>query len=199
MAGSLGIASSVIGIGSGLSSLFGGGGSGSGGTAGASPAAADPFASYRGTYAEKLNQLYADPWSIKYQPGYQFGLQSGMGGMQAAQAAQGSLASGNALLAGQRYGQDYGLKYLSQLKDEYGQLSGATQAPGLGQTAASNIAAANQANRLGAINSISGNLSTLYGALGSPAWDPSAGYLSSAGSFDPYASYYDSTGAMLGF
>ena len=57
MAGSLGIVSSVVGIGSGVSSLLGG-------SSGGSSAAADPFAAYRGQYAQQLQDLMNNPASV---------------------------------------------------------------------------------------------------------------------------------------
>jgi hypothetical protein len=165
MAGSLGVVGSVVGISSGLNSLFGGGSSGNAKTG--SSTLADPFANYRPAFAQQLYNLYQNPSSITTTPGYQFGLQSGMNTLQANQAKQGNLVSGGALQQAQQYGQQYGLQQFSNMASQLGMLAGATQSPSAGQTAASNIASANLANQLGSTNTVLSGLGSLYNQLGS--------------------------------
>lgn len=71
--------------------------------------------------------------SLQKSPGYRFRMNEGQRGMEAGIGARGGMGSGKALLAGQRYGQDYASQEygnrLSQLRD----LSGKGQASAAGQ------------------------------------------------------------------
>ena len=83
-------------------------------------------------------------------PGYQFGLDTGMNALNAQNAATGGLHSGAALKAAQRYGVDYGTtkytdaynRWRSNRGDIYSMLSGQSAA---GQASANNTAAAGNA------------------------------------------------------
>ena len=175
MAGSLPIISSVVGIGSGLNSLFGGG-SGS-----PSASQADPFGPYRAQYAQQLQALMANPSSVTQLPQYQFNYGQGLQALQAQQAKQGNLVSGAALNQAQQYGQNYAQSAYANQLNTLGQLSGATQAPGLGAQAQSNIAAANLASQLGATQNVLGGLSTLYNQVGGYGSTPNYGYMQNFG------------------
>ena len=83
-------------------------------------------------------------------PGYQFGLDTGMNAINAQNAATGGLHSGAALKAAQRYGVDYGStkyndaynRWSSNRSNVYNMLSGQSAA---GQASANNTAAAGNA------------------------------------------------------
>ena len=176
MAGTLGIVGSVVGIGAGAKTLLGGSS-----PTGGSSAAADPFAQYRPYFGQQLYNLYQNPSAVTQTPGYQFGLSQGLQGLQAAEAKQGNLVSGGALQAAQQYGQQYGLQQFSNYASQLGQLAGATQLPSAGQTAASNIGAANLATQLGATQNVLGGLSTLYNQVGGYGSTPNYGYMQNFG------------------
>jgi hypothetical protein len=145
------------------------------------PSAADPFSPYRPQFASQLQALMADPNTVTKTPGYQFNLAQGLQGLQAQQAAQGRLVSGGALLQGQAFGQNLASQtYNDQLKT-LASLSGATQSPGAGATAMSNIGASNLGSTYGGWQSIAGGLgqisnplATLYSNYNNPSPNPSA-------------------------
>lgn len=60
----------------------------------------DPFGPYRGQYAQRLQDLYANPTSVANLPGYKAGLDA----VERKMAASGYLGSGNMALALQDYG-----------------------------------------------------------------------------------------------
>jgi hypothetical protein len=144
------------------------------------PGQADPFSAYRPQYAAQLQNLMNDPNSVTKTPAYQFNLSQGLQGLQAQQAAQGRLVSGGALLQGQQFGQNLAQQsYQDQLKTLMS-LSGASQSPGVGATAMSNIGASNLGSTLGGWQSIAGGfgqvanpLATLYANFNNPSPNPS--------------------------
>ena len=89
---SLGGVASVVGIASGVSNLFGGGGATSGAGNVAGGAYYDPFAPYRQTYADQLNALISQPASVTSTPFYQFGMQQGQQALTRQQQATGRTA-----------------------------------------------------------------------------------------------------------
>lgn len=96
---------------------------------------ADPNAPYRAGYANELNQLVANPSSIISSGGYQAGLNQALTGTQRqlAQTGQSMSGMGNynmALTSG-----DYFNTQFNQQYNRLAQLSGATQAPSVGQSA----------------------------------------------------------------
>jgi hypothetical protein len=116
-----------------------------------------------------------DPFSYQADPGYAFRLKEGMNAMNATAAARGGLISGNALKAGQMYGQEMGSqeygnafnRYLSNRANAQNTfqlnrnnllsplqfLTGQGQAAAAGQAAnVGNMAAANTALSTGAAN-----------------------------------------------
>jgi hypothetical protein len=100
---------------------------------------ADPFSPYRSGYAAQLSELMRNPQTVTSTPGYQFNLAQGLQAQQAQQAAQGRLVSGGALLQGQQFGQQLaGQTYNQQLETLAG-LSGASQSPAAGATAAGQL------------------------------------------------------------
>ena len=106
---------------------------------------ADPFASSRQQYIDKLNALMANPSLVMSQPGYQFALQQGMqelnrnlskSGMSTSTPGfPGTPASGAAGIAQQKYGQKYALKSYDDYVNQLSGLSGATQKPSAGSDA----------------------------------------------------------------
>lgn len=108
------------------------------------------------------------PQNVMAEPGYQFGLNQGMGALTNQLSARGMRNSGAALMAGQRYAQDYaGTKYNDAFNREVAsrnaQLNPLQSLAGLGQSGANSIAAAGQ----NAANAISANQTNLGNALGS--------------------------------
>lgn len=87
-------------------------------------AGADPFAPYRGEYAQQMQRLMRDPGSIVSAPGYQAGLQ----GVMRSMAAQGYQGSGNMMAALQDYSGDFYNQTLRML----GGFAGAGVDPGTG-------------------------------------------------------------------
>lgn len=116
-----------------LGGLFGSSG---GPTAGANPAQYDPFQAYRPQYAGQLNTLMANPNSVTSLPGFQLQFGQGMEAVQRAMAAQGKNLSGAEMLALQNQGQVLAGQYYNQQLATLSQLSGATQSPAAGYTAA---------------------------------------------------------------
>jgi hypothetical protein len=190
MAGSLGVIGSVVGIGSGLSNIFGGGShggaapqpttSGGGGAAGQY----DPYGPYRAEAASQLQQVMQNPALAMAQPGYQQQLQQGMQATERGAAATGQLQSGREQAALQSLGQNTFASFYNSLTSQLEQLSGASQAPAQANLAAQQAAASQfgiQSAGLGQLSSGLGGLANLY--KGSQGVTP-AGYGS------------DSTGAM---
>ena len=96
---------------------------------------ADPYSPYRGQAAAQLNQLVANPSSITSGAGYQSGLNAALTGTQRQLAQTGQSMSGMgaynmALTSGDYFNTQYNQQY-----NRLAQLSGASQAPALGQTA----------------------------------------------------------------
>jgi hypothetical protein len=85
----------------------------------------------------KMSNLLQNPSSITQDPGYQFGLQQGVQGVDRSAASKGSLYSGATLKALDRYGTDYAGTKLNQTLQNYGNVAqlGATGT----QTAANNL------------------------------------------------------------
>lgn len=97
----------------------------SGGGASGAAAAADPFASQRGKYQQKLSDLMDNPSSITSTPGYQFQLQEGLGAVNGAMAQAGYLNSGNRLSALEQEGQNFASTQLNNQELFLAQLAGA--------------------------------------------------------------------------
>ena len=162
MGASLGVAASVVGIGSGLNSLFGGGGGGGGGGS-TSSGTYDPYGQYRGQAASQLNTLMNNPSMAMSQPGYQQQLQQGMRTTQRGAAATGMLQSGAEQNALQNVGQNTFGSYYNQQLANLMQLSGASQSPaaaGMAQQQAASIAQNRQLQGAGTLMS---GMSTLGG------------------------------------
>jgi len=90
------------------------------------------YAPYRqaGTQAVgQMSNLLANPNSITQDPGYQFGLDQGVQGVDRSAASKGSLYSGATLKALQRYGTDYGT---TKLNDTFNRLGSVAQHCGHG-------------------------------------------------------------------
>ena len=172
----LGGVSSAVGIASGVSNLFGGGTSGGGNVAGGSYY--DPFAQYRGQYANQLNQLMANPASITSTPGYQFNMQQGQQALNRQAAQTGQQQSGAQQIALQQYGQGFSQNYLQNQLSQLSQLSGATQSP-LSMVAANQNAFSNQQQSLGNIMGGLGGLSQsgLFGGSSSSGGGYAPGYV----------------------
>lgn len=104
-------------------------------TPGQAQTSADPYSPYRGQAAAQLNQLVANPSSLTSGAGYQSGLNAALTGTQRQLAQTGQSQSGMggynmALTSGDYFNQQYNQQY-----NRLAQLSGASQAPALGQTA----------------------------------------------------------------
>lgn len=159
---------------------------------------ADPFASSRQQYIDKLNALMANPSMVMSQPGYQFALQQGMQGLNrnlsksgmstSTPGFPGTPASGAAGIAQQMYGQKYALKSYDDYVNQLSGLAGATQKPSAGSDAFMNAQkAASEAANSGwkSISQATGGLLDLFGGkspqTGSTTNAPSVGGGSAAG------------------
>lgn len=216
MAGSLGVAASVVGIGSGLNSILGGSSGGGGGST--SAGTYDPYGPYRGQAANTLQTLLQDPSQALAQPGYQQMLQQGQQTVNRGMAAAGQLQSGQEQVALQNLGQQQFSSYYNNLLGQYMQLSGASQQPAnaaLAQQQAANLAQnrgqqslSNITGGLGGLSSVfggnqgfgnSGMSSGMSGSYTGNVYD-SAGNLASSGNAAPAAATWGSafggTGGM---
>lgn len=185
MGSALGAVASVVGIGSGLNSMFGGssGGSSSGGST--SSGTYDPYGQYRGQAASQLNTLMNNPSLAMAQPGYQQQLQQGMEQSQRGAAATGMLQSGAEANALQQQGQNTFSSYYNAQLANLMQLSGASQSPaaaGLSQQQAANAAYGRQASSIGQITSGLGGLAT-SGMFGSSSGSGSSWFGSDLGGY----------------
>jgi len=137
---------------------------------------ADPFASSRQQYIDKLNALMANPSLAMSQPGYQFALQQGMQGLRrnlsksgmstSTPGFPGTPASGAAGIAQQTYGQNFALKSYNDYVNQLSGLAGATQRPSAGSDAfiSAQKAAADAANSgWKSISQATGGLLDLFG------------------------------------
>jgi len=68
---------------------------------------------------EATKNFSYDPFNYQADPGYAFRLKEGMNAMNATAAARGGLISGNALKAGQQYGQEMGSQEYSNAFNRY--------------------------------------------------------------------------------
>ena len=133
-------------------------------TPGQAQTSADPYSQYRGQAAAQLNQLVANPSSITSGAGYQSGLNAALTGTQRQLAQTGQSQSGMggynmALTSG-----DYFNTQFNQQYNRLAQLSGATQAPALGQTANAaqqSLQAKSQASSLSYLNAGIGGIQDL--------------------------------------
>lgn len=152
-----------------------GGGGGSSGAA----AAADPFASQRKQYQDQLSALLSDPSSITKDPGYAFGLDQALKGVQGSAAANGMLNSGNTLAALQDRGQSYASTALNNKELLLAQLAGANVgSPGTaGQILANQANVQNQgAAAIGQTvgNAVSSGVNSYFGGSGYSGGNPFA-------------------------
>jgi hypothetical protein len=127
--------------------------------------AADPFSASRAQYATQLNNLMSNPSSVTTTPGYQFLQQQGLEGVSRQMAARGYNTSGNELLALQNQGQSLANSQYQQQLSNLMQLSGASQTPAQGTTAASNILNTTGQNGWNAVGQGLGTLSSNIGAI----------------------------------
>lgn len=118
----------------------------------------DPFAEHRGTYADRLNQLTADPSSIENSAAYRARLQAA----ERAMAMQGYTGSGNALAAAASAGGDVYQQELENLMA----LSGAVQGLGARASAYGTAAGAIGGANDNYLNSLSGLGNSIVGIGG---------------------------------
>jgi len=175
----------------------------SGGGGGA--AAADPFAADRPIYRQKLLDLINNPSSITSDPGYNFGLNTGINSVQGSAAAKGMLNSGNALSDVYQFGQNYATNYLQNQELFLAQLAGANVgSPGTaGQINQQNYVAGQQAasavgNQVG--SAVGQGIGNWLGGGGYSGGNPFAGsggntYGFTSGVSDPS---YGVSGGMFG-
>lgn len=105
---------------------------------------ADPFGQYRGAYAQRMNNLYANPQSFQADPGYQFRRDQGMEALYRTANTYGLGQSGNTMMEAMNYNQGLASQEYGNVWERLATLSGANQAPaqganigfGFGQTAA---------------------------------------------------------------
>ena len=197
MGASLGVAASVVGIGSGLNSLFGGGGGGGGGGS-TSSGTYDPYGQYRGQAASQLNTLMNNPSMAMSQPGYQQQLQQGMRTTQRGAAATGMLQSGAEQNALQNVGQNTFGSYYNQQLANLMQLSGASQSPAAAGMAQSQAATLAQSRQFGAINQATSALGAMGNLFGGTTQTQPFGYsgMSSGMSGGYTGNVYDASGNL---
>ena len=191
MAGTLGVVGSVIGIGSGLNSIFGGGGS-KGGATGAQQQY-DPYGPYRAQAASQLQNVMNNPALAMAQPGFQQQLQTGTQTTERALAAQGKLGSGQEQAALQTLGQNTFGSFYNSLTSQLEQLSGATQAPAQANLAAQQGASSQfglQSGALGQVTSGLGSLASIYNSSQTTPIQADTGAAASTAS-DYYGSAYN--------
>mgnify|MGYP003341964665 CR=1 FL=1 len=131
MAGTLGIASSALGIASGINSIFGGGS----GSAAGTTAAADPYSAYRGGAANLYNTFLTGGVTpdVAKMPGftaYKSGvLDPALSAAQRTAGASGQLYSGGESAALTKIGQQGYYGFMTDYLNRLAQGSGATIAP----------------------------------------------------------------------
>ena len=125
---------------------------------------ADPYAKYRDSAAQRLNDLMSDPNSVSSTPTFAARLQAA----QRASASQGFTGSGNALVAAA----DAGAAAYQQEFDNLAMLSGAAQGTGNATAAYSASTGAKSAandNYLGSTAGVVNNLTNLVGKFNKTA------------------------------
>lgn len=147
------VVGSVVGIASGINSLFGGGGGGQASTY-------DPYADYRGASASMYNNYLTGktPTNISQMPGYSQ-YQSGvvnpaMDATKRSMAASGQFSSGNEQIALQGVAQQGYSSFIDSYMNRLAQASGATNNPAQGAQYA-------QAGQQQGLSNIVGGLGTL--------------------------------------
>jgi len=128
-------------------------------------------------YGSLARNFSMDDYLSNKDPGYQFGLDTGMNALNASNAATGGLHSGAALKAAQRYGVDYGStkyneafnRYTNNRSNIYNMLSGQGN---VGLSAANNTTAAGNAYATGG-----------GAAIGAAGAANASGYMGSANSY----------------
>jgi hypothetical protein len=145
LTGIAGIATGVAGIKNANTTAGTGAGAGSGtGTGpGSAAATADPWAPYRQTYIDKLNDIMAHPEKTASLPGYQFQLGQGEQAIAANNAGKGTSNTPSGDIAVQQYGQSTAMSAYDNYVNQLIGLSGAGQNPAAGSAAA--LAAQNNA------------------------------------------------------
>lgn len=108
-------------------------------------ASLSPFIGAGGQATNLLNKSYADPWSFKDTPDYQFGMNEGANALQNSAAAKGGLLGGNFARGITAFGQDYATNYLGR----YRQGLQSTASMGAGAAAAGAGAGNQAANMIG--------------------------------------------------
>jgi hypothetical protein len=165
----LGTIGSVVGIASGVSSIFGGSDSGGGNTAGGGYY--DPYAAERPQYFKGLQTLMGqgeggNQAAIKMvtnSPTYMGRLQQGKRTLNAGLARTGQTESGAEKLALSNYGQDYFNQQYQNLYNQYSGLSKATDAP----LSMANTNALNASQDQNAWKAIAGGVQGLSGVFNS--------------------------------
>lgn len=124
-------------------------------------AAGNPFGPYRAQYAQKLNDLMANPNSITSDPGYQFGIDQANQGI--ARTMSGQIGSGNEQIALRQYDEQYAGNYLQQQESFLANLAGANMGsnpgPGLSEFNAGT-------NTLNSTLGSAGYLAQMYALMG---------------------------------
>lgn len=160
----LGTVASVVGIGSGLNSIFGGGSSGpqpsSGTTAGGT--VYDPFAQYRQQFGSQLAGMMTPGASFNTSdPSYAFRFGQGAEAVNRSEGAKGMLGSGNRLMDLVSYGQGMG-------STEYGaQFNRLASLAGTSQTMGTSMGSLQNQQQQGGWNALAQGMSSLANTWGS--------------------------------
>jgi hypothetical protein len=138
------------------------------GGGGSAQQAADPFGSYRGGMAQKLNSLMMDPSSVTKQPGYQFGLDQGVNTLQQSNAASGKALGGGEQKQITQFGQDYASTQFNNYANMLAQYSGASwQAGGNAANAVQNQNQTNSQNAGVIGQAVGSGIKSLYNSYNS--------------------------------
>lgn len=171
----LGMASSAIGIGSGLMNMFGGAGENKQIDPRQAQQMADPASQYRGQWAGQLNNLIMNPSSFMMSPMMQAANQAGLDSTSRQFAARGMSSSGNEQAALYNQGQ---ANYQGYYQNMINSLSGMVGAPGGGANAALTAQHMNYGQQRQGMKDVTsglGQLASIYGSQGgNTGWSGSA-------------------------
>ena len=183
---------SVVGIASGLNSIFGGGGGAGGGSGSQAQTAVDPFASYRGNLASMYSGMLQPgaQTDITKMPGYdqfQTGVMNpALEASKRSSAASGMMRSGNEQIALQSTAQQGYYGFMQDYMNRLATGSGAGYAPSQGGIAGINQGNLNQQAQMQGIGGIltgAKQLQTQYS--GNPSMQASDNYLAQQQQADP--------------
>lgn len=137
----------------------------------AEAAGRDPFGSgNRQHYQRRLRTLTENPDSIFRSGPFRSALDLGLQGVERRMASMGFASSGNILAGLMEFGQSFGLDWIKNQQQLYGQLAGAQMAPSYGAAVTGGASAmegwGNAMGQLGSLMAVGGGGGTSYGGGG---------------------------------